>query len=151
MKATVLLQLDQPESGKFTMTRTIDGDTLVGTIFAWSSAVLIDIPVLAITVQAAPVRIEIREAGIRLWSEREHLGIDCPEKTGVTKTAGLTAWAFTNTWLSTHIAHDSQGMLKLAMIGRDSFRRVLSDVICTDDDSHLASELLDSGNATFWS
>lgn len=150
MKAQIILQLAEPEEGLFAYERAIDGDTLVGTIVAYSSALLVAIPVLAVEVQAAPVRVELAQQGIRLWSAQHQLGIDCPEKTGDTKAAGLAALAFTLGWVTDHKAHDHRGYLQLQMIGRDSFRRVLSDVVCTIDGSFLASELLASGNATFW-
>ena len=82
------------------------------------------------TVMGSPTRIidgDTFEAHIKIWQqiavvERVRLlGIDAPEITGPTKTAGLAAKKFTEAWLA-------KGDVQITSCKRDSFGRVLGHV-----------------------
>lgn len=67
------------------------------------------------------------------------LGVNCPEKTGPTKEAGLKARAFTFDWLSAE-------PFAVETVEQDDFGRWLSRAFRADGSS-LASALIASGNA----
>lgn len=85
----------------------------------------------------------IKDAGfncIMSWKWRIRvLGVDCPEKTGPTREAGLRARAFAFDWLSAQ-------PFAVETVEQDSFGRWLSHVFRADESS-LAGALLASGNA----
>ncbi len=72
--------------------------------------------------------------------------INCPEKSGATKPAGLAAKAYTEQWLIEHMPH---GGLFAESTKTDDWRRYLAEITCGQG-HNLSDDLLTSGHAVLY-
>lgn len=98
--------------------RVLDGDTFVVTAALWPAS-----------------------AGDLTAVERVRvLGVNTPERSGATRSAGDAARTFTEQWLAA-----AGGTVRLEVCKRDSFGRILATVIRTSDGRSLAADLIAAG------